>query len=342
MTRIPGSSGVPTSADVARLAGVSKATVSYVLSGRRGNASRVSEETRKRVLDAVQSLDYVPNQSARALRRQSTERICLVVPRLGVPYHDLLARDLQGAAADNGYSMVIALGASAGQRRSVVDQLRRHLADGAVFIGAASPSGEDLDSLARAEIAVVAVSDDVSGASFDVVRSDISDVCRRTVGYLADQGHRRIAFIGHFLSVEQPANRHEDYLAGLRAHGLPVDERLVTSGAASRKEAYLNATALLQQADRPSAIFAASDIAAVSSIWAARDVGLRVPEDVAVLGVGNIPEDTVIRPRLTTVGPKSLDSHAVTEFLFSRLRGGAPAHGRVWLQEWSLILRESA
>lgn len=333
---------VPTALDVARLAGVSKATVSYVLSGRRSGDSRVSEETRQRVLDAVHTLGYAPNQSARALSRRRTERVCLVLPRLGAPYFEQLARDLQAAIEPQGYALVIAMGGGGGERPVVLDQLRRQLADGVVLAEGVRLDQAELAALVALNVAVVAVTDDRVPAGVDVVRSNASDACRGAVEHLAAAGHQRIAFIGHFPPGSRRHRRYDDYRAGLRAGGIGLDRQLVVGGASSRAEAYRNAQKLLAQPDRPTAVFAASDIAAVSTIWAARDAGLRVPDELAVIGVGDIPEDLVMNPPLTSVGPVSLASAPVIDLLLSRLSGAAPSEGRSRTQQWELIRRGSA
>ncbi|WP_162606281.1 LacI family DNA-binding transcriptional regulator [Jiangella asiatica] len=332
----------PTAADVARLAGVSKATVSYVLSGRRSGSARVRDETRQRVLEAVRSLDYVPNQSARALRRRKTERICLVLPRLGVPYFDALARELQEAVAPHGYTLVIAVSDADAERPAVIEQLRRRLADGVVIVPGAQVARADVEALVPLNVAVVLVADEPAGDGVDVVQSNASEACRGAVQYLVSSGHRRIGFIGHFPPNAARYGRYEDYRAGLRANDLHLDPRLVVGGAASRADAYRSAQRLLLQPDPPSAVFAASDLAAVSTIWAARDEGLRVPHDVAVIGVGNIAEDLVMNPQLTSVGPTSVGSADIAELLLSRLAGEAPAEGRTRLRQWELVRRGSA
>ncbi|SDU79367.1 LacI family DNA-binding transcriptional regulator [Jiangella alkaliphila] len=332
----------PTAADVARLAGVSRATVSYVLSGRRSGGSRVRDETRQRILEAVRALDYVPDQSARALRRRSTERVCLVLPRLGVPYFDVLAKELQEAVAGHGYTLVITVSDVVDARSAVVAQLRRRLADGVVIVAGARAANEALAGLVDLGIAVVLVADEAARDGIDVVRGDVTEACRGGVEYLVSRGHRRIAFVGEFPPHAARHSRFDGYRAALEAGGLPLDRRLVVAGASSRAEAYRSATRVLESPDRPSAVFAATDIAAVSAIWAARDLGLRVPDDVAVIGVGNIDEDLVMNPPLTSVGPSSVGSAEIAELLIGRMAGEAPAAGRTRLQPWELIRRGSA
>src|SRR5689334_9162763 len=117
MTRKPRST---TAQDVAKAAGVSQATVSYILSGRRGGAVRISEPTRERVLAAAAALEYVPNQTARGLRRQQTERICIVVPDLTAPTNPMIVRDIQRVAAAHDYTVVVTMAETVEQERTVL------------------------------------------------------------------------------------------------------------------------------------------------------------------------------------------------------------------------------
>jgi DNA-binding LacI/PurR family transcriptional regulator len=136
-------------------------------------------------------------------------------------------------------------------------------------------------------------------------------------------------------------SRYQGYAKALSDAGIAVDPLLVQSGAGSREEAYATTQLLLEGGLRPTALLAAADIAAASAIMAARDLGMRVPHDLAVIGMGNIPEGEMIRPRLTTVGQQPLEFDTTAELLFSRLRGEAPAAGRAVVLPWRLIIRES-
>ncbi len=331
-----------TAHDVALAAGVSKTTVSYIVSGRRTGDARISDATRERVLAAVAELGYAPNQTARNLRRQRNERICLVLPSFGVPSHDLMVQQLQLAADSHGYTIIVAVASTAERERQVLDQLHRRLADGTIFIGPSHIDAGDLSRLARANVAVVVMSNQITGPDFDTVYSMGVEACREAVDYLLDCGHRRIAFLGHCADQGARQERYEGYRGALVERGIELDESLHRSGGNSREQAYRDTAALLQLETRPAAIFAASDMAAISAIWAVRDAGLRVPEDVAVVGVGNIPEGEMMRPALTTVGPAMLDFSYFSDLLFSRLAGAAPAEGRVYRQQSTLIRRGSA
>lgn len=353
MARSP---STPTAADVARRAGVSQAAVSYVLSGRRaGKDSKpgISAETRARILAAVAELGYVPNHTARSLRRGRAERVSLVLPGLGIPFHDALVRDLQRVGEAHGYTLIVTIAGSPERQRQALLHLRRRLADGVVIVGDWPDEGM-LAPLVEAGIAVVAYHNHLTPVGFDVVRTTEGDAGYEATRYLLDRGRCRIAFLGTFGSPPAPDTyarfaRYDRFMAYLRAlrelgpgAGAALDPALVVDGAGTRRTAYDATRALLALPDRPTAIVAAADIAAAAVIAAVYDAGLAVPDDVAVVGAGNIPEGETTRPPLTTIGPAPLDFTPVAELLFGRLGGDAPPGGRTHRIPWSLIRRGSA
>jgi DNA-binding LacI/PurR family transcriptional regulator len=329
-----------TANDVAKQAGVSQATVSYVVSGRRSGQLRISEETRQRVLAAVAQLNYVPNDAARSLRRRRTERVCLVVQRLGVPFDDELARDIRRVADRHNYTLIVALGGEPQRERQVLDQLRRGLADGAVII-TSTLEPADLAPLVDAGLALVVLNNQITGTGFDTMRTNEAEACYEAVSYLLDRGHRRIAFLGHSIDRLPQNERLGSYLRALHDRSIPIDQNLLRAGASTRQQAHQATRALLEPADRPTAIFATADIAAISAILAAQGAGLRVPDDLAVIGVGNIPEGELISPSLTTVGPATPDFSMIADMLFSRLESATSLDSREFTMIWRLIRRES-
>jgi DNA-binding LacI/PurR family transcriptional regulator len=330
-----------TAQDVAKAAGVSQATVSYILSGRRTGALRISEPTRERVLAAATALEYVPNQTARGLRRRQLERICVVLPDLAAPTSNALVRDIQREATLHGYTVVVTMAETAAQERTVLRQLRAGLADGAIFI---SPRLLDAEEFVAASehLALVLMSNHVHDPALDIVRTMGRHACREAVNYLLDREHQRIGFIGICGNELDREERLTGYTQAIEQRGLLVDNRLIQGVGTSREQAYCAAETLMGLEEPPSAIFAASDLAAISAIWAARDAGRRVPEDIAIIGVGNVPEGLIMRPPLTTVGPSDLDFRFIGQLLFSRLHGEAPREGRVVDHRSTLILRGSA
>lgn len=332
----------PTAQDVADLAGVSVATVSYVLNGRDG---RFAAGTRDRVLDAVRELGYAPNSSARGLRRRRTDQVCLVVGSVGVPADDRLTRQLHLAADAAGYGVVTLLVDSEVRAHRACDLLQQGMADGAVI---SDPyrclSQERLVSLARTGLSLVVMENTAQPHGFDVVRTPERQACGEALDSVLASGRRRPAFVGHCSDLAGGAVRSERRAAygdALERHSIPLDQRLVVSGADDRADSYWAVTGLLQLEDPPDAVFCASDRAAISAIWAVRDAGLSVPHDVAVLGVGNIREGLITRPALSTVGQPHLDFTEVVRLLFDRLSAAERPDGRELVLPWTYLRRGS-
>lgn len=227
----------PTSRDVAAVAGVSVATVSYVMNGRTDR--RIPAETRDRVLEAARRLGYAPNRSARSLRRRRTEQVCLVVGSIGVPVYDQLARDVHGVADDAGYGVVTIVVESARRAEKAVGLLRQRIADGAVIAPDVPFLTEDaLAGLAASGLPLVVMSNTAAPAGFDVVRAPETDACAEALDHLFAGGRRRVAFMGHqheiAEAVTRPSERLSAYLAALQRHGVGRDESLIVPGANDR------------------------------------------------------------------------------------------------------------
>ncbi|MBN9389052.1 MAG: LacI family DNA-binding transcriptional regulator [Chloroflexi bacterium] len=331
---------IATTKDVARLAGVSPATVSYVINQHLEGSPKISPATQSRVLEAMAELNYVPNLAGRHLRRKLTERVCLYLMDIGRPYDNKLVQDIQKVADEHNNSLIIITGDNPERQAQVLKQLHSRLADGAI-IKVEKIEQAEVQNLVKGQIPLVIFSNDLTPDGFDVVQTNEAEASADGVRYLIEKGHRRIGAIVHYNNNTRPDTRLNSYRQTLAEHGLPVDESIILTGATSSQDAYISAKKLLQHPDRPTAIFAAADRAAISAIWAIRDAGLRVPEDVAVIGVGNVPESQYTSPPLTTVGPVSMDFTEVANLLFSRMQDPSLA-GRKHLVRWEVIPRRSA
>ncbi|MGH8792008.1 MAG: LacI family DNA-binding transcriptional regulator, partial [Stackebrandtia sp.] len=327
----------------AALADVSVATVSYVLNGR--SDRRVGEATRQRVLEAAAQLSYAPNHAARSLKQRRTERICLVVGSIGVPIYDKLTEDLHAVADETGYGVLTMVVNSGDRARKAIDSLHQGIADAALIATTPQLFAElSLDTLARSGFPLMVVGNHCEPDGFDVMRAPETAACAQALDHLVAGGKRRIAFIGHRGDFESGARseRLDSYRSAVRRHGLPGDPDLAVDGADGRVSGYRAAERLLKLPQPPDAVFVASDRAAISAIWAARDAGLRVPQDVAVVGAGNIPEGQISNPPLTTVGLNSPDYTPAARLLFERLRSQDSPPGRTLTAPWTFIRRGSA
>lgn len=320
--------------------------VSYVLNGRADRKSPASPEVERRVRAAAEELAYSPDLNARSLRLQRTDRICLLIGRPGNPYADLLLEGLQCEAAQRGFATVSVPIGPDGNTRRPIELLRQGLADAAVvgfFPRLHPPAPRDLAELVERGTPVIVLSDEFKPDGFDVVRGDEASVFENAVTRLIDTGRRRIAYLAHADDTHaKGAPRYRGYLAALKKRNISHDPSLVILGAADDRVAAYQATSeLVRRNEVPDTIVSASDRGAISAIWALRDAGVSIPDAVAVMGFGNLPEGAVMRPALSTIGQRSDRIHEVARLLFARLSGDSSPAQTLTIP-WQIHWRESA
>lgn len=302
--------------DVAEHAQVSVRTVSNVVSG----YAHVSERMRSRVLTAIEELDYRPNPVARTLRTGRTGVLALVVPEIDLPYFAELAREIINAAADLGYRvMVDQTGHDHERERQLLTGADRTMLFDGVLFSPLVTRAELLEMQGSSTMPLVLLGEHEFDGRYDHVAIDNVQAAFDAVAHLASLGRRRIAAIGAQPeeSYATPQQRTTGYERALRAAGLPVDPALVRSAAHYRRaDGYAAAASLLAAPDRPDAIFCFSDLLATGAMRAVFDAGLRVPEDVAVIGIDDIEEGRYSRPSLSTV---SLDTPFIAREAVGRI-----------------------
>lgn len=332
----------PSSRDVARLAGVSQATVSYVINGREDGRLRVSPETRDRVLDAIRTLGYQPNAAARALRTQRTQLVALLTPDLANPFYPVLAQAIQDVLQVQNFELLISnsRGEAALERR-FLDSVVRRGADGAIVV-AWHLTPLAIDQVLGAGVAFVSVGSDFGHSGISIVASRDHRGAAQAVRYLARKGHRRIAHIAGDQSTPPGRLRLESYRTAITVAGMPLENDLIVYGDFTRGSARGPAQALLSRDDPPSAIFAANDTMAVDALLTAQELGYQVPDDVAIVGYDDTTEALLVRPQLTTVHqPVAQMGRAAAEILLERIEQSALEPRRIIL-DTDLVVRGSA
>lgn len=294
--------------DVAERAQVSMRTVSNVVSG----YTHVSERMRTKVLAAIDELDYRPNPVARTLRTGRTGMLALVVPEIDVPYFSELARDVIDAAAEVGYRVMIDQTGHdhERERQLLTGEDRTMLFDGLMFSPLVTKS-ELLDMHGTTRMPLILLGEHDFDGRFDHVAIDNVAAARDAVGHLVETGRTRIASIGSQPLEEYatPLQRSAGYEAALADVGLDLrPEYVITAAHYSRADGYSAGQALLALDPRPDAIFCFSDLLAFGAMRAVFDAGLRVPEDVAVIGIDDVDEGHYSRPSLSTI---SLDTQFI-------------------------------
>lgn len=315
--------------DVAALAGVSKATASRVVNG----TARVDPVTRDRVLDAIGRLGYEPSAAARSLSVGRTLTIGVIASYLTRPQAVERLRGVDAVLGDSGFDQVIYNVETVEKReRYLYGVVRAQRTDGLLVISLPLADA-DAGHLASASIPVVVVD-----AHAPVVEGLPHVLGDDVVGgviatrHLIELGHRRIAYIGD--AFENPfgftssRHRHMGYERVLRREGLGPDPALVALGAHGRYQARELAARLLALPDRPTAIFAASDTQALGAVTAAREAGLRVPDDISVIGYDDI--EIADYAGLTTVRQGLFASgRAGAELLLAEIRERSAEPARV-------------
>jgi DNA-binding LacI/PurR family transcriptional regulator len=291
-----------TSADVATLAGVSRTTVSFVLNGR--TDVKIPDETRRRVLDAAEQLGYHPHAPARQLAGGRSHVIALVLRQSPeqVAGDAVLAETLRGLAAaarSGGYRVMVEPLAPDGPDATYAALLRAQHADGLVISGPRVDDPDLLD-LVRDGFPIV-----LQGAlpDVEVTSVDVDNVAgaRGAVDHLISLGHRRIACITNAPLVYTAAQeRLTGYRDALRAAGIAAPAELVGEAAFDAASGHAAMAGLLVRTSFD-AVFAASDVVALGAIGALREAGLRVPDDISVVGFDDIPLAAYFDPPLTTV-----------------------------------------
>jgi LacI family transcriptional regulator len=288
-------------ADVARVAKVSKSTVSRVLSG---NTDYMRDETRERVLSAIAALNYRPSGVARSLVLKRTHTVGLLISDVGNPFYSEVIHGAEDVAIAHGYGLFLCNTNYDLQRGWVyIQSLADKQVDG-VLILSSSMSDEWLLELARHQIPAVVVDWNVRQAvasALHVITQDFETGIQEAADHLVGLGHRRLAHVSGPLDLETSRIRRDAFLKALAVNGIDSAQVQVVEGNLRTDGGRRALAQLLELPTRPTAVFAANDLTAIGIIWAVRDCGLRVPEDLSVVGLDNIQLATEITPALTTV-----------------------------------------
>jgi DNA-binding LacI/PurR family transcriptional regulator len=323
--------------DVAKKAGVSISTVSRVLN----NAGHpVKQETRERVLEAVRELGFRPNDLARGLLLKKSRTIGLVIPDISNPYYPELALGLEATASEYGYSVIFCnTGRQAEKLEHYVDVLLQKRADGIIFAGGGTDFSPVSQPLLDFDVEVAVIGR--HNLPFPSVQIYNVAAAREATTHLVELGHRRIAFISGPLNLTSVQDRLAGYRLGLEERGIGRDDRLVREGDFQSESGYAAALSLLQGEPRPTAIFAANDRMAIGVMAAAADLGLKVPDDISVVGFDDITMASYMRPTLTTVAIPGYEVGASAMRLMLRLFAGEECSRVTWLPT-NLVVRDSS
>ncbi|MGC1869595.1 MAG: LacI family DNA-binding transcriptional regulator [Acidobacteriaceae bacterium] len=327
---------------IAQMAGVSLGTVSHVIN----NSARVREPLRQRVLEAVDALRYQPSALARGLRRDKTNMIGMVIPDVTNPFFPAVVRGAEDTAFANGYRLVLCnTDNSHTKELEHLEQLRTYLPAGLIIIPASFDKlSEEIESFRSSGAAVVFLDRMPRNWKGDSVTVSNEDGAFRAVEYLIQLGHERIACITGPLHLPNAQERLAGYQRALKLAGLSYPEGYVRESTFDRTGGYKDALVLLRLRDRPTAIFAQNDLMAMGTLLAIRELQLRCPHDVSVIGFDDLDVTELMDPTLASVRQSGYQMGATAvQMLLDRVNVDEirAAPGRHRVLETELRIRKS-
>jgi LacI family transcriptional regulator len=295
MSKVPPSK--VTIVEVAEKAGVSLGTVSRVLN----NDVHVAPDTRERVSAVVREMGYVANRQARSLKGSRTNIIGMLVPDLGTGY---IGEIMHGVDTELGLHqldlMLFTTHRAAIKEASYVANMAQGMADGLLLVLPRNPA-DFIGTLTERNFPFVLIDHQGTSSPCPAVGATNWQGAFNATEYLIKLGHTRIGFITGSMDLGAAVDRLEGYKSALKTHHITEDPKLIYHGTFFQPEGFAGASELLDLDEPPTAIFASNDVMAMGAMDAVRNRGLRVPEDVSILGFDDIPQAEVVRPALTTV-----------------------------------------
>ncbi len=283
--------------DIAKAAGVSHSTVSRALS----DSPLVKEETKRRVQQLALEMGYSPNAAARSLVTKRSGTLGLVVTTIADPFIAEVVRGIEEMALEQGYNVILAQSNSEVSREiAAVHALRAQRVD-AVIVSASRVGDLYLPLLEKIQVPIVLVNNEQSSSRVRVVASDDVGGGRQATDYLLSLGHRRIGYITGSADRKSSAHRLRGYREALQAAGITPDPDLVAEGTGQPHGGEKGLQLLLSLPEPPTAVFCYNDMTAIGALRYARRRGLRVPQDLSLIGFDDISFSAYTEPPLTSV-----------------------------------------
>ena len=323
--------------EVAKLAGVSSATVSRVING----SSLVTEETAIQVRRVIQNLNFVPNNSALYLKQGKSQIYGAIIPDLTNPFFMELVKILEEVLVENERELLVANTDFRPSRlqRSIHRMLLRRV-DGVVFLSSELESAS-LESLVQNRIPIVTTDHYRTGPGMSDILVDFPGGMAQIVRHLKELGHRQVGFIGGSEGLVTSRVRRESFLDAIVKNGLSSREEWIVSGNFKIAGGEAGMAAILSGPERPTAVATANDLTAIGALRAARDKGLRVPEDISVTGCDDIEMADIVNPPLTTL---RISRKQYAQMLFAALRleeDDVNRPGQVYRLPMKMVVRQS-
>ncbi len=324
--------------DVAKQAGVSPATVSRVV----GGYGYVSQAARRKVLAAVEALGYLPDVIARSMVTKSTRTIGLVVTDIMNPFFAQLARGVENVTWQNRYTLILANSDEEVEReQAIIKTLLEKRVDAFIVVPACSKKALHLEELVKYGIPLVLLDRGVQDLSVDTVLVDNENGAYQAVSRLVHLGHRRIGMILDNLDISTNIERLEGYQRALVEGGIGVDQNLIQSCQYTRQSAYELVASMVKDSNRPTALFTANNFMTIGALRAIHEGGLRIPQDIALVGFDELEWIQFSSPLISTVVQPVMEIGEVAgRRILARIKGESSPPMEIRLKT-RFVIRES-
>lgn len=303
--------------DVAKHAGVSRATASLIVRGK----TTIKDSTKEKVLHSINELGYVYDRVAANMRSQTSSTIGLIITDIANPYYSELLVGVHNALDEAGFNVFLGTTFDSDKKQeSLLSTMLEHRVGGVILCPVSDSSHGTIERMRNMDIPLVHAVREIPSLNVDYIGIDYKLGANIAVKHLIDNGHRRIAFIGGTSESSAWQLRKEGYSTALTDSGIEFDQSLVIESLLSREGGRSVVKKALQVSNPPTAIFCFNDLVAFGVMQGLRDEGLTPGEDISVVGFDNVKEATLSNPPLTTIEsfPRTIGSHAA-EVLLQRI-----------------------
>lgn len=328
----------PTIKDIAQEVGVSYATVSRALNNKYG----VKPDTRQRIMEVARTQGYTPNAIARGLVKQETHSIGLIIPDISNPFFPQVAGGVEDTAKDRGYSVFLCNTNYESDRQAHYMQLLVEKRVDGIILASGFQPGEISPTASAGAIPIVSLC-----ARFDTLQNSFVVIDNERGGFIAtrhliEQGYASIGFIGTQSNGFSEGQRFKGYRLALEKFNLPYEERYTFAGDLKRETGHKIIQRVIASADYPRALFVENDLMALGVIQGIKEAGLRVPEDIAVVGFDDIAFASFPEIGLTTVRQPKFEMGKLAATLLLDTITGVSATPRKHVLEPELVVRTSS
>ena len=321
--------------------GVSVTTVSRVLNGK-SEKFRISKSTRRKVLEAARKYHYSPNRIARGLKLEKTETIGLIIPDIANPYFGSIAKTIEMEAHKSGYSIILSDSLDDINTEAELLQLLTGRKVDGIIIAPTGKSSKHVTEIQEQGIPVVVIDRYFPDANLPFVTTDNYTGAFLAVQHLIEMGHCRIACIQGINGISANNERVRGYKEALQKNNLEVDEALILGIDFGEKNGYIQTQKVLALTNRPTAIFALSNLISLGTLRALKEAGLTVPDDISIVSFDEQPYSAFLACPMTTVEqPREKIGRLAFDFLLKMINEGTSKKIDNLMLQPRMIFRES-